>query len=111
MSPFRAAELLGDERSRFTYENSICNLALVAGFGMPLALWMQLMRFFTRTARQLSGRFSKIKHFRGCAAHYDELAGNYLGFTKLVCALKWRGCASVLTGTGKLHPYRLSVCG
>ena len=33
--------------------------------------------------------FSKIKHFRRIATRYGKLARNYLGFTNLVCALKW----------------------
>lgn len=33
--------------------------------------------------------FSKPKHFRRIATRYDKLARNYLGFTNLVCALKW----------------------
>ncbi len=33
--------------------------------------------------------FSRIKHFRRIATRYDKLARNYLGFTNLVCALKW----------------------
>ena len=33
--------------------------------------------------------FNKIKNFRSIATRYDKRARNSLGFTNLVCAIKW----------------------
>jgi transposase len=53
------------------------------------ASWRKFDAFLYKDRNAVERFFSKIKHFRRVATRYDKLARNYLGFTNLVCALKW----------------------
>ncbi len=53
------------------------------------ASWRRLDAYLCKARNAVERFFSKIKHFRRIATRYDKLARNCLGFTYLVCALKW----------------------
>ncbi|PIE09650.1 MAG: IS5/IS1182 family transposase [Rhodobacterales bacterium] len=53
------------------------------------ASWRRFDAHLYKDRNAVERFFSKIKHFRRIATRYDKLARNYLGFTRLVCALKW----------------------
>lgn len=53
------------------------------------ASWRKFDAFLYKDWNAMERFFSKLKHFRRIATRYDKLARNYLGFTNLVCALKW----------------------
>ena len=53
------------------------------------ASWRTFDAYLYKDRNAVERFFSKIKHFRRIATRYDKLARNYLGFTNLVCALKW----------------------
>ena len=53
------------------------------------ASWRRFDAYLYKERNAVERFFSKIKHFRRVATRYDKLARNYLGFTSLVCALKW----------------------
>lgn len=70
--------------------------AIAATGAMPIvprrtttASWRSFDTVLYKDRNMIERFFSKIKHFRRIATRYDKLARNYLGFLKLVAAIKW----------------------